>query len=84
MSDFIPDAQFVPDAHQASSPAPASTPVTDSSDFIPDDKFQDDESRYGGIGGQALAGIAGLARGLTLGGSDYALTHLGAGSALPA
>lgn len=47
-------------------------------DFIPDDKFVSDESKYGeGALNTIKAGAAGVARGLTFGLSDVALTKSG-------
>lgn len=68
--DFIPDSEFKPDA--AVSSHGHSTP-----DFISDSDFVSDEDKYGGLSGNIKAGLAGLARGATLGASDVALTKSG-------
>lgn len=74
--DFVPDSQFQPDNVAAAAPA-AAAPVSRSPDFIPDAQFQSDEDKYGGLKGEALAGLAGIARGASLGTSDLALTKSG-------
>lgn len=60
--DFIPD-------HEA--------PLEHIPDFVPDNQWQSDEDRYGGLMGGAKAFGAGIARGATFGGSDVALTKTG-------
>lgn len=75
--DFIPDQDFKPDPPmaiaQGSSPRPGMGPPS----FVPDSQFQADEDKYGEPGEQLKAGVEALARGATLGGSDFAETKLG-------
>lgn len=56
--DFVPDSDFKPDS-VASAQTPANSPG-----FIPDDKFQSDDEKYGSLPQQALAGIEGAAKGV--------------------
>lgn len=84
-ADFIPDNQFVAD--------PATVPNGDETvqnvpsaprnvaqsppNFVSDSAFVPDDEKYGTAGQQVISGLEGLARGVTLGGSDVLETGLG-------
>lgn len=76
-NSFIPDDQFQPD----DMPKPQAPKAIRDASFIPDEDFKSDEDareeKYGGLGQQAKAAAEGIARGATLGTSDFAETRLG-------
>lgn len=87
MTDFDPDA-YLTSKGVGTSPLPASVPAVDNvqvTQFDPDaylngktnDSAAKLQAKYGGVGNEALAALAGGARAATLGGSDVALTKSG-------
>lgn len=70
--DFIPDKDFAPDQHGAHVSG-----LSPHADFIPDSQFEADEDKYGSASQQAIAGLEGAARGVSLGTSDAALVGMG-------
>lgn len=70
-SGLIPEDQFTP-----ANPADLSR-IKDTERNVRIQKYDDLQKQYGGAGNTALAGLAGLARGVSLGTSDVALTKLG-------
>lgn len=76
--NFIPNDQFIPD-EQAQQKIPVGVP-----NFIPDSQFTSDEDalqeKHGTALEQTKAGLEGLARGVSLGTSDYLETRLGISS----
>lgn len=71
MSNIIPDNKFQPAVNQS--------PV-----FVPEDKFESYEDKYGSLPQAAIAGVEGVARGLTLGTSDYVAGKLSSPEAVRA
>lgn len=72
--DFIPDDQFMPDDIQLADKLKADQTQQKLANY---EKLQ---SKYGDLSNQALAGLAGAARGLSLGTSDVALVKSGLAS----
>lgn len=72
MKDFIPDSQFLPDKE---TPPAAST--NSNPNFITDDKFIDDEEKYGTLGQQIKTGLEGIGAAATFGLSTGLETALG-------